>query len=184
MYTICNEEQKILSSFCLGKWAGWIGTPTCNVQFNMDPVDHDDWINNPPEINTDISLVNTDRSPAPAPPPVVRPLANQTTPSGGGGRRNGKETSVVIAVVVAFILVAGVVVVRWRVWSEKGKRAVETEEMRMTMTESIGVRSFVYDLDVLVAATDNFSPANQLGGGGFGSVYRVKLTFFFLSSNN
>ena len=148
----------------------------------MDPVDHDDWINNPPEINTDISPAPA--RPPPPSPPVVQPPENQTTPRGGGGRLNGKEISVVIAVVVAFILVVGLVVVRWRVWSEKGKSAVETEEMSMTKTESIGVRSFVYDLDVLVAATDNFSPANQLGGGGFGSVYRVKLTFFILSSNN
>ena len=138
----------------------------------MDPVDHDDWINNPPEINTDISPAQ-----APAASPVVRPPANQTT-RGSGGRLNGKEKGVVIAVVVAFILVVGVVVVRWRVRSAKGKRAVETEETTRTMTESIGVRSFVYDLDVLVAATDNFSPANQLGGGGFGSVYQVKLTLF------
>ncbi|CAL5338209.1 unnamed protein product [Camellia sinensis] len=38
---------------CLGKWAGWIATPTCNIQFNMDPV-HDDWIN-PLEIDTNMA---------------------------------------------------------------------------------------------------------------------------------
>ncbi|GFZ18939.1 hypothetical protein Acr_27g0006780 [Actinidia rufa] len=166
--TCLLDAAYAIPSCCSGKWAGWIGTPTCNVQFNMDPVDHDDWINNPPEINTDISPAQP-----PAPSPVVRPPANQTT-RGSGGRLNGKEKGVVIAVVVAFILVVGVVVVRWRVRSAKGKRAVETEETTRTMTESIGVRSFVYDLDVLVAATDNFSPANQLGGGGFGSVYQTK----------
>ncbi|PSR87824.1 Cysteine-rich receptor-like protein kinase [Actinidia chinensis var. chinensis] len=167
--TCLLDAAYAIPSCCSGKWAGWIGTPTCNVQFNMDPVDHDDWINNPPEINTDISPAQ-----APAASPVVRPPANQTT-RGSGGSLNGKEKGVVIAVAVAFILVVGVVVVRWRVRSAKGKGAVETEETTRTMTESIGVRSFVYDLDVLVAATDNFSPANQLGGGGFGSVYQGKL---------
>ncbi|GFZ18938.1 hypothetical protein Acr_27g0006770 [Actinidia rufa] len=170
--TCLLDAAYAIPSCCSGKWAGWIGTPTCNIQFNMDPVDHDDWINNPPEINTDISTAPASLPPPPL--PMVRSPANQTTPRGGGGRLNGKETGVVIAVVVAFILVVGLVVVRWRVGSEKGKRAVEMEEMTMTMMESIGVRSFVYDLDVLVAATDNFSPVNQLGGGGFGSVYRTK----------
>ncbi|GFY86777.1 hypothetical protein Acr_05g0004160 [Actinidia rufa] len=163
-----------IPSCCSGKWAGWIATPTCSIQFNMDPIDHDDWMNNPPEINTDIS-------PALGASPAVGPSEYGRPPHGGRGRLNGKETSIVIAVVVSFIPIVGVVV-RWRVRRGKGKRVVATEEITTTMmeTESIEVRSFVYDLDVLVAATDNFSPANRLGGGGFGSVYRVTLTFFII----
>jgi hypothetical protein len=30
-----------------------------------------------------------------------------------------------------------------------------------------------FDLESIVVATDNFSPANKLGQGGFGSVYKV-----------
>jgi hypothetical protein len=33
-----------------------------------------------------------------------------------------------------------------------------------------------FDLRVIVAATDNFSVANKLGEGGFGSVYKVLLS--------
>ncbi|KAJ0530754.1 putative protein kinase RLK-Pelle-DLSV family [Helianthus annuus] len=33
----------------------------------------------------------------------------------------------------------------------------------------------VFDLSTIVAATDNFSPSNKLGEGGFGSVYKGKL---------
>ena len=33
-----------------------------------------------------------------------------------------------------------------------------------------------FDLSVIVAATDNFSVANKLGEGGFGSVYKVLLS--------
>lgn len=40
------------------------------------------------------------------------------------------------------------------------------------------MRNFLYDMEALVAATDNFSSANQLGGGGFGFVYKVAGIFF------
>lgn len=33
----------------------------------------------------------------------------------------------------------------------------------------------VFDLKTIVSATDNFSSANKLGEGGFGSVYKVIL---------
>ena len=35
----------------------------------------------------------------------------------------------------------------------------------------------IFDLSCIVAATDNFSPTNKLGQGGFGSVFKVKLQF-------
>jgi hypothetical protein len=33
-----------------------------------------------------------------------------------------------------------------------------------------------FDLSIIIAATDNFSDANKLGQGGFGSVYKVHTT--------
>jgi hypothetical protein len=37
-----------------------------------------------------------------------------------------------------------------------------------------------FDLSTIIVATDNFSPANRLGQGGFGPVYKVinKFSFF------
>ena len=32
----------------------------------------------------------------------------------------------------------------------------------------------IFDFQTIAAATDNFSPANRLGQGGFGPVYKVK----------
>ncbi|KAF7129967.1 hypothetical protein RHSIM_Rhsim10G0068300 [Rhododendron simsii] len=153
-----------IPSCCLGKWAGWIATPTCNIQFNMDPV-HEDWINNPQEINTDIS----------SPAPEVRPAADEG--GLGGGRGGGKESSVVVGVGLgvsfAGIVVVGVGVIWWMRRVERGKNAEEMGDNSMMMREDMGVRSSFYDLEVLVAAMDNFSPANRIGGGGFGSVYRT-----------
>ena len=35
----------------------------------------------------------------------------------------------------------------------------------------------LYDLDTLIAATDDFSAENKLGEGGFGPVYKVSYMF-------
>ncbi|XP_058185609.1 cysteine-rich repeat secretory protein 38-like [Rhododendron vialii] len=72
----------IPSSGCLGHWAGWIATPTCNIQFDMDPV-HEDWADNPPYINTD-SLVG---------PGLFSPSDKGGLGGSGGG---GKEWIVVV----------------------------------------------------------------------------------------
>lgn len=38
----------------------------------------------------------------------------------------------------------------------------------------------IFDLSTVIAATEDFSHANKLGEGGFGSVYKVKLQLKFL----
>ncbi|KAI8007206.1 putative callose synthase 6 [Camellia lanceoleosa] len=84
--------------------------------------------------------------------------------SGGDGRDGNKERSIIsfVTMVVAFILVVEVILgVRWR-----RKRADKMGKMKIMMMmleeEDKGSRSFSYDLDMLVAATDNFSSANRL----------------------
>ena len=42
---------------------------------------------------------------------------------------------------------------------------------------------FIFDLSCMVAATDNFSPINKLGQGGFGSVFKVNLQFIMALLN-
>jgi hypothetical protein len=41
------------------------------------------------------------------------------------------------------------------------------------------VDSLLYNLSTLRAATDNFSESNKLGEGGFGAVYKVKITGYY-----
>lgn len=36
----------------------------------------------------------------------------------------------------------------------------------------------IFDLNTIISATDDFSDANKLGEGGFGSVYKVPLRFY------
>jgi hypothetical protein len=51
------------------------------------------------------------------------------------------------------------------------------------LTGLSGIRIKVYTYKELKIASDNFSPANKIGEGGFGSVYKVtKQLQVFLSS--
>ncbi|RVW32360.1 Cysteine-rich receptor-like protein kinase 24 [Vitis vinifera] len=106
---------RAIDSCCLGQWAGWLATPTCNIQFNMDPV-HEDWVNGP-YINTDITPSST-----------LAPLQWQR-------------------------MMLEVVVWKRDEVETGGSEIIEDNE---EMSEGIGKRSFMYDLEVLVAATGNF----------------------------
>ncbi|KAI8006223.1 putative callose synthase 6 [Camellia lanceoleosa] len=119
---------------------------------------HDDWIN-PPEIDTNVATATTLVT-EPSTPVDNGGLES----SGGDGRDGNKERSIisVVTMVMVFILVVEVILgVRWR-----RKRADKMGKMKIMMMmmeeEDKGSRSFSYDLDMLVAATDNFSSANRL----------------------
>ncbi|KAL6324590.1 hypothetical protein AAG906_013402 [Vitis piasezkii] len=148
---------RAIDSCCLGQWAGWLASPTCNIQFNMDPV-HEDWVNGP-YINTDISPSSTL-----APPPVAE--------NDAGSRSLVIKISVALTVGTVVLAVLVLCAVKWRKRDEVETGGSEIIEDNEEMSEGIGKRSFMYDFEVLVAATGNFCLANRLGAGGFGTVYK------------
>ena len=158
---------RAIDSCCLGQWAGWLATPTCNIQFNMDPV-HEDWVNGP-YINTDITPSSTL-----APLPVAE--------NDAGSRSLVIKISVALTVGTVVLAVLVLCAVKWRKRDEVETGGSEIIEDNEEMSEGIGKRSFMYDLEVLVAATGNFCLANRLGAGGFGTVYKV-LLILTLKSN-
>ena len=65
-----------------------------------------------------------------------------------------------------------------------GRRKDHNYSFRINFEDSPNLQEFentqnsdlpFFDLSSIAAATDNFSPANKLGQGGFGSVYKVVL---------
>uniref|UniRef100_A0A453CQI0 Protein kinase domain-containing protein n=1 Tax=Aegilops tauschii subsp. strangulata TaxID=200361 RepID=A0A453CQI0_AEGTS len=89
-------------------------------------------------------------------------------------KKNGSKTGVIAGVVVG-VAVLGLVVLAgiflWRRRQKRRKLSLEQEELY-----SIVGRPNVLSYGELRSATDNFSPNNLLGQGGYGSVYKGKLT--------
>nr|DAD31825.1 TPA_asm: hypothetical protein HUJ06_010676 [Nelumbo nucifera] len=169
----CLSNARIgIENCCMGQWAAWVATPSCSVQFSMDPGFFDNTTAAVPEILAEPPL---------PPPPTWAPESDIQTDltrvkrNGGGGR--GMVIGISGAASGTVILTVGC---SWMVM--KGKKKVkrsgsrmEDDEVGETVTESVGTRSFLYDLETLMAATDNFSTANRLGCGGFGTVYKGKM---------
>ncbi|XP_044967599.1 probable LRR receptor-like serine/threonine-protein kinase At1g56140 [Hordeum vulgare subsp. vulgare] len=89
-------------------------------------------------------------------------------------KKNGNKTGVIAGVIVGvavlgLVALAGILV--WRQRQKRRKLSLEQEELY-----SIVGRPNVLSYGELRSATDNFSPNNLLGQGGYGSVYKGKLT--------
>ncbi|PSR87823.1 Cysteine-rich receptor-like protein kinase [Actinidia chinensis var. chinensis] len=154
--------------WCVTLQVCWVLTPNCNAQVTMSPASHVDWIFAP-------LLTN----------PVLAPSPNSPGGSGsnggngnssGSGRGNGEndlKIMISIGAVVAFLLIVGLLLAS-RMAMKRGK--VDRENVvDMMRREGIDTRPNLFDLDELVAATDNFSTSNLLGSGGFGIVYKGKM---------
>ncbi|KAA8530586.1 hypothetical protein F0562_005295 [Nyssa sinensis] len=153
--TCLLAAMDVITACCLTKSFGWILTPTCNFQFNKDPV-HLDW--------TDAPLVKFETE-------AVAPTVMQIPPPAGG---NGMAIKFLLGgAVVTVILVFGVL---WAVITKarnRGKVTTDSSENgdenaeEMMKKEGIGMRPFLYDLDQLVVATNQFSPSHRLGRPGY-----------------
>ncbi|MED6144381.1 hypothetical protein PIB30_015163 [Stylosanthes scabra] len=95
----------------------------------------------------------------------------------------GKKGMLAILAVSVFLFLFLVVTLGyWFVNAKKqGKRRDRKYSFRLTFEDSTNLQEFdstqnsdlpFFDLSSIAAATDNFSPDNKLGQGGFGSVYK------------
>ncbi|GFZ06295.1 cysteine-rich RLK (RECEPTOR-like protein kinase) 34 [Actinidia rufa] len=86
-----------------------------------------------------------------------------------GNRTNKIRTVIIIVVPILSTLL--LLVLAFSIYQSRKKHAVKSEEE----TQSQSVESLKFDFATLRAATNDFSNANMLGHGGFGSVYKGKL---------
>lgn len=112
-------------------------------------------------------------SPPPEPPVTVpQPAGDQDNPTNNDSK--GISAGVVVAITVPtviailILLVLGFVLFRRRKSYQRTKTESESD---ISTTDSL-----VYDFKTIEAATNKFSTSNKLGEGGFGAVYKGKLS--------
>ncbi|XP_061353857.1 cysteine-rich receptor-like protein kinase 44 isoform X2 [Gastrolobium bilobum] len=140
---------------CTDKIGGRVIGPSCNIRYELtrfyDPTPMLDPGTPPP-------------TPLPSPPPP--------SPS-SQGKSNTSRTAIVIAVpvvaVVVFVLCFICIYLRVR----NPRKYFETE---LNDDEIITNESLQVNFDTIQVATNDFSDSNKLGQGGFGSVYRGRLS--------
>lgn len=99
----------------------------------------------------------------------------------------GKKGMIAVLTVAIFLLLfLGITFVYWFVKVKKrGMRRGRKYSFRLSFDDSTSLHEFdstknadlpFFDLSAIAAATDNFSDANKLGQGGFGSVYKGLLS--------
>ncbi|KAB2637471.1 G-type lectin S-receptor-like serine/threonine-protein kinase RKS1 [Pyrus ussuriensis x Pyrus communis] len=91
-------------------------------------------------------------------------LAENSRNSKGFLKRRGMLAILMLSVLLALVLIVSLA--RWRIKKKRKTKAVETEETRRHPELQF------FHLRTIIAATNNFSPVQKLGQGGFGTVYK------------
>ncbi|PRQ48782.1 putative protein kinase RLK-Pelle-DLSV family [Rosa chinensis] len=138
-----------------GKDGARIVKPSCNIQYEISP------FYDPENV-----------APLPSSPPISSPSPSTNT-------TNSEGTQVCCIYVMIFLhiccwffflhCVVGLKVISFILWLDPSVCAEDADEIR-------SAESLQFDFDTIRVATDDFSEANKLGQGGFGSVYRGKLS--------
>ncbi|KAI5350227.1 hypothetical protein L3X38_003118 [Prunus dulcis] len=139
-----------IQTCCDGKQGGRVLKPSCNLRY-------EDYL-----FFRSIADKLVD---IPAPVPAAPALKEEKKKS------NIKQIVITIVVVlVAFVTILSSICIFLRLT----KRRVKLDEDENSEDVSL-VESLQYDFETIRTATDDFSDANKLGGGGFGAVYKGRL---------
>ncbi|KAL3627578.1 hypothetical protein CASFOL_028941 [Castilleja foliolosa] len=153
---------------CLISAAAWIPTtcnrrkggrlllPSCNLRYEMY------------SFFNETRLQELVESPAPQPPLTRLPPPSSGTNSGN----NTTRTIIIVVVSIAGCLILAVFVCIFL--KKRIKRRLE--KSHENVDEISTVESLKYSLCTIKAATNDFSDYNKLGQGGFGAVYKGKLS--------
>ncbi|CAL8163999.1 unnamed protein product [Prunus armeniaca] len=145
---------------CEGKQGGRVVKPSCNVRYEISR------FYNPTTV-----------PPLPSsPPPLSSPLPPSTSTGGSKSNRSRTVIIIVVPIVVSVALIVIFFCICLRV--KRTKKKLETRKLLPggDDTDEIGsAESLQFDFATISVSTDDFSEANKLGQGGFGSVYRGRL---------
>ncbi|XP_058092189.1 cysteine-rich receptor-like protein kinase 44 isoform X6 [Magnolia sinica] len=147
---LCLQDAIVqIPTCCYDKQGGRVIGPSCNLRYE-----------------TYKFYDNLAKSQAPS-PPLPNPLTNTTTAE---RKRSSSRTTVIIIVpiVVAVMLISTIVACLLR--RKKSKPVIDKG------IEGNDQESLKFDLGTIRAATDNFFEDNKLGEGGFGAVYKGRLS--------
>ncbi|XP_077220176.1 cysteine-rich receptor-like protein kinase 25 isoform X1 [Tasmannia lanceolata] len=141
-----------IPSSCSNLTGGNIYSVSCNIRY--DPYSFVEAPPPPPAM-----------PPPPSPPPSPPPPPQEPPNS----KKNSSRTiaAITIPTVVVVVLLGTICCYLLR---RKAKKSLIGEH------ETRSVESLQFPLSIIISATNNFSDANMLGRGGFGSVYKGKLT--------
>nr|XP_025669956.1 G-type lectin S-receptor-like serine/threonine-protein kinase SD1-1 [Arachis hypogaea] len=102
--------------------------------------------------------------------------------SEAGGKKQGRNEGMVVGIVVgSSVVISMIIIASWYMFRERtASKALEHVRINEIVTHDTNVQILqmedmglpLFDLSRIIVATDNFSPINKLGEGGFGSVYK------------
>ncbi|KAJ4713095.1 Receptor-like protein kinase [Melia azedarach] len=151
-----NDTTKLMSQCCDRRQGGRVINPSCSFRYETNKFFKQSITTPPsPPITT------------PPPPPRTTPPSPPDTPTSKGKKNHTVIIIVVISVVAFMILIISIgIFLRPRNWKKEDKN----------MEDIISAESLQFDFSTIRVATDDFSNANKLGQGGFGSVYKGMLS--------
>ncbi|KAM1154582.1 hypothetical protein FF1_036898 [Malus domestica] len=141
-----------ISSF-YGKVGGGVNKPSCYFRFDLYPF-------------YDPTTVKQ----LPSPPPST----NTTNTSQGSKSSKSRTVIIIVVSIIASLVLAMFMGICLRV--RKAKKKLQSNLIPGEDVDEIGsAESLQFNFDTIRFATDDFSEANKLGQGGFGSVYKGRL---------
>ncbi|XP_057732902.1 cysteine-rich receptor-like protein kinase 26 isoform X2 [Arachis stenosperma] len=148
---------------CDGKRGGRVLTPSCYIRYEVYPFFQPTTAHNAPPPS---SL---------SPPP--HSSSTPTSSSDGQGKTNRLRIVIFVAVptVIVSVLIGSICIYLLRV--RKPRRTSESNSSDEGVEQEIITNeSLQFDFDTIRVATDDFSNSNKLGQGGFGAVYKGRLS--------
>ncbi|KAK4566851.1 hypothetical protein RGQ29_002922 [Quercus rubra] len=150
-----NGAKKLIPECCDWRQGGRVLRPSCNFRFEV------------------FSFYNATAVQSSSPPPVpsVSPPASNNTPAAKGKGSNKPRTVITVVPIISFVVL---IIISFCIYLRV--RKPREKPQRKSVDEIRSVESLQLGFGTIKVATDDFSDANKLGQGGFGVVYKGKLS--------